>query len=334
MSINKYLESNNEKIKETELKNGKIKLNKKIIKGCATVLVATSFILSLSGCGQNEKLNPDTNTNKGQYQQQIDLSSSETPYYDTLDENLLYFKKYKDVKPVEEAAESILYTDNIEITEKGKNILKEVLAKYIYKETTVRQLYLTVDSVIKNESTYTGDTSNLYNEVNHWIVSYLAGAPYTKTYIDEDDQIIAHSDKYSLKKYGETLLTQEQMNVDINSIATEEEINEVIKYKNSNVTYEQIVKELFEEFTAKHYMELCETTAFQGYILDAFTTEDEITYSLILDPNIKVSSEVLIPALREWGTRINEMVLTSKIKYGEYTKEGLVQIEKPKVLQK
>lgn len=290
------------------------------------------MIFSLSGCGQSEKLNPDTN--KGQYQQQIDLSSSDTPYYDTLDENLLYFQKYKDFDPVEEAAGSILHTDNVEITEKGKNILKEVLAKYIYKETTVRQIYITVDSVIKNESNYTGDTSNLYNQLNHWITSYLAGEAYTSTYIDENDQIIVDKEKYSLRKYGETLLTQEQMNVDINSIATEEEINEVIKFKNSNVTYEQIAKELFEGFTAKHYMELHNTPAFQGYILDVFTTEDEITYSLRLDPNVEVSSEVLIPALREWGTRINELVLASKIKYGEYTKEGLIKIEKPKVLQK
>jgi hypothetical protein len=306
----------------------------KIIKGCATVLVATSIIFSLSGCGQSEKLNPDTNVNKVQYQQPIDLSSSDTPYYDTLDENLLYFQKYKDFDPVEEAAGSILHTDNVEITEKGKNTLKEVLAKYIYKETTVRQLYITVDSVIKNESNYTGDTSNLYNKLNHWITRYLAGESYTSTYIDEDNKIIVDKEKYSLRKYGETLLTQEQMNVDINSIATEEEINEIIKFKNSNVSYEQIVRELFEEFTAKHYMELHDTTAFQGYILDVFTTEDEITYSLISDPNIKVSSEVLIPALREWGTRINELVLTSKLKYGEFTKEGLVKIEKPKVLQR
>ena len=307
----------------------------KIIKGCATVLVATSIIFSLSGCGQSEKLNPDTNVNKVQYQQPIDLSSSDTPYYDTLDENLLYFQKYKDFDPVEEAAGSILHTDNVEITEKGKNTLKEVLAKYIYKETTVRQLYITVDSVIKNESNYTGDTSNLYNELNHWIVSFLAGAPYTETYIDEDNKIVVDTDKYSLRKYGETLLTQEQMNVDINSIATEEEINEIIKFKNSNVSYEQIVKELFEEFTAKHYMELYNVSSCEVFAMRAFTTDDfEITYSLILNPDIKVSSEVLIPALREWGTRINELVLTSKLKYGEFTKEGLVKIEKPKVLQR
>ena len=306
----------------------------KIIKGCATVLVATSLLFTLSGCGKNEKLNPDTNVNKVQYHQPIDLSSSDTPYYDTLDENLLYFQKYKDSNPVEEVAESILRNYNVEITETDKNILKEVLAKYIYKETSIRKLYITVDSVIKDESNYTGDKSSLYNELNHWITSYLVGAAYTETYIDEDDKIVIDRDKYSSRKYGETLLTQEQMNVDINSIATEEEINEVIKFRNSNATYEQIVKELFEGFTAKHYMEIHDTTAFQGYILDAFTTEDEITYSLRLDPNVEVSSEVLIPALREWGTRINELVLTSKLKYGEYTKEGLIKIEKPKVLQR
>lgn len=95
-----------------------------------------------------------------------------------------------------------------------------------------------------------------------------------------------------------------------------------------------ILLSLLITIKAKHYMELYGVSSCEVFAMRAFTTEDEETYTLISDPSVKVSREVLIPALREWGTRINELVLASKIKYGEYTKEGLVKIEKPKVLQK
>lgn len=412
MSVKNYLDENKEKLEEKNTKAGKLKLNRKIMTGIAAVLITTTIAIGISGCGNKEKNNPDP-TPSGIVQPGEDKQNqSPTPYYDSLYDNSLYFKENQGKNIVGELSDWAAKSYDFELTEEGKNILREQLAKYLYTETTLRKVKAEVIGVLKNHTV----AENAFNEVDYeFLTQYVdllkknnenvenysidekklesvlakfISGEYTEEknldklkeivgpnvllselknnkfgYNKKNDEFdfyvatimreIAHPDYkavyYGIKdgetvlktdidgyvenKYGTRELTLEQMNIDLKNLATEEELNAIFDFKKNGLSYEKVLNDIFLGRVQDCYTFGTYYGSHSAIFYYAFKETDgyEVYEN---NGNVKIKESDFENLTEEWVLRIDEEVIKSKLKYGEYTVEGLKKIESPKILQR
>ncbi|MDD2391332.1 MAG: hypothetical protein PHU94_00130 [Bacilli bacterium] len=412
MSVKNYLDENKEKVAEKNTKVGKLKLNKKIMTGIAAVLITTTIAIGISGCGNKEKNNPDP-TPSGIVQPGEDKQNqSPTPYYDSLYDNSLYFKENQGENVVGKFSDWAAKSYGFELTEEGKNILREQLAKYLYTETTLRKAKAEVIGVLKNHTV----AENAFNEVDYEFLTqyvdllkknnenvenysidekklesvlakFISGeyteekdleklkevvganvllselknnkfgynekyakmdlyaneimreitSPYYKTvyYGIEDGQTVLKTDAdgYIENKYGTKELTLEQMNIDLKNLATEEELNVIFNFEKNSLSYEKVLNDVFLFNVQKLYTFGNNYGSHGSNFFVAFKEVDD--YQIYKNnSNVKIKKTDFDALAEEWILRIDEEIIKSKLKYGEYTVEGLKKIESPKILQR
>lgn|SRR5574344_499979 len=327
MNVNEYLES--AKAQEIETKKGKIKI-KNICKTIATVLVVGSIALSVTGCG-NDKKNVNANS---PVEQVIYITDSKTPYYDSLKENKLYFQTHDD-----ELTSEILHSlsiDQIEVINNDVSTIKEEYAKYLYGLTSIKNFYEVTTKYI-NESTNYKDENN-YNDITHNILFLILGNSHNYPYIVKDgkeEKVEFDQEKYSKEKYGTEEFSFEQMNINLEEIFTKNEFEIVFNLTKNNLSYIDVINDLFKDCSQDIYKERISVPQIVELIkYDKFTDIGASEYEYNLNSDVILDEEQLNFKLREWTARLEEAVLKSKITYGEYTKDGVKETEKPKVLTK
>lgn len=140
-------------------------MNKKIMTGIAAVLIIATIAFGISGCGNKENNKPDP-IQSGENKQ----NQSPTPYYDSLYDNSIYFKENQGKNIIGELSDVHLNSYGFKLTEDGKNILREQLAKYFYMETTLRKAKAEVINVLKNHTV----VENEFNEVDYkFLTQYI-----------------------------------------------------------------------------------------------------------------------------------------------------------------
>jgi hypothetical protein len=406
LSVKNYVDENKEK--EKNKKVGKLKMNKKIMTGIAAVLIITTIAFGISGCGKKENNKPDP-IQSGENKQ----NQSPTPYYDSLYDNSIYFKENQGKNIIGELSDVHLNSYGFKLTEEGKNILREQLAKYLYTETTLRKVKAEVINVLKNHTVvenefnevdykfltqyidllkknnenvenYKIDEKKLesvlakfisgqyteekdldklkeivgpnvllselknnkfgYNEKNAKFDFYVAtimreiALPDYKTvyYGIKDGQTVLKTDTegYVENKYGTRELTLEQMNIDLKNLATEEELNAIFDFKKNGLSYEKVLNDIFLTQVQNYYISW--GTYYGSHGSDFFyafkETEGYQVYKN--NGNVKIKESDFDVLAEEWILRIDEEIIKSKLKYGEYTVEGLKKIESPKISQK
>lgn len=412
MSVKNYLDENKEKLEEKNTKAGKLKLNRKIMTGIAAVLITTTIAIGISGCGNKEKNNPDP-TPSGIVQPGEDKQNqSPTPYYDSLYDNSLYFKENQGKNIVGELSDWAAKSYDFELTEEGKNILREQLAKYLYTETTLRKVKAEVIGVLKNHTVaenafnevdyefltqyvdllkknnenvenYSIDEKKLesvlakfisgeyteekdleklkevvganvllselknnkfgYNEKNEKFDFYVATIIREITHSDyktvyygiKDGETVLKTDTegYVENKYGTRELTLEQMNIDLKNLATEEELNAIFDFKKNGLSYEKVLNDIFLKEVQSSYTLGTSYASHSSLFFYAFKETDGYQVYKNND-NVKIKKSDFEILTEEWVLRIDEEIIKSKLKYGEYTVEGLKKIESPKILQR
>lgn len=408
MSVKKYLEENGNKMEDKKIKKGKIKLNKKIVAGIVAVVLVAGTAVGIAGCGK-QNVN-ENNQNPSSQVEQV-LEKTQTVYYDTLDENVLYFK----ANGFGDLEENLNYLGNMygfKITEEGMNILREEMAKYIYLETTARKVSEKVDYVLKNEvdnkewanlispyfldqyinilkeqnnsnNSYSIDRNKLmevlkkfvekeytlendleklksvvgdnvqinllkennfgynsnYDEYNNFlqrIVDYVIDNKYRMGYYAiEYGESVIHDDAkgYIASKFGTIDLTLEQMNIKYENIISEDELDELMNYNEYGISYKALLEELYGTYLKKYYTSTeCFINGYD-YFKKAFTKNGNI-FVYKNNSNMQFTEEYFEKISYELAYKLDEAVITSKIKNGEYTIEGNQKIEKPKILQK
>ncbi len=149
MSVKKYLDENTDKVEEKDTKVGKLKLNKKFVMGVAAVLLTATIAIGIVGCGNNKE-NPNPSQSGVVEQGQNNVDPLATPYYDSLYEDLIAFQY--------NASSDLLATDikeyqnkyKVIFTEAGIAKIKEIYAKYIYNQTTVKTIINEIPDILSN----------------------------------------------------------------------------------------------------------------------------------------------------------------------------------------
>lgn len=235
--------------------------------------------------------------------------------------------------------------ENVENYSIDEKKLESVLAKFISGEYTEEKDLDKLKEIVgpnvllselKNNKFGFNEKNEKFDFYVATIMREIALPDYKAAYYgikDGETVLKTDIDGYVENKYGARELTLEQMNFDLKNLATEEELNVIFNFKNNGLSYEKVLNDIFLTQVQDFY-------TFGNYYGShgrefsyAFKkTEGYQVYEN--NGNVKIKESDFDVLAEEWNLRIDEEVIKSKLKYGEYTVEGLKKIESPKISQK
>lgn len=171
---------------------------------------------------------------------------------------------------------------------------------------------------------YTGILAQLTNTSYHRIISTIENGKVS---------VLKGPPDFIALKYGKTPLTNEQMKVEFKNIITKEEAIKLFEKEMTDAEYENILSVMFTDYVREQYTFAYGIDTYEFDLKNIFDISGT-TATLKSNPKFKITLEKLYAPIMELEFRVNEEIIKSKIKYGEYTIDGAKEIEKPKILVK